>query len=168
MNANPPGYGKVLKRDSLRPVYPLSPLAGCPNFRIPTAYYSVISAKLSTLSARSKSTSEIPMYSKPLRSLRKWGTNVYGLSNSPVFKKPSTELILPPSNRYTMYCLWLSVTFKTDSPTKLDQQLMAEDEQLFQQLWRTYFKTIAIKERINPKLHRQNLPVRFWKYLTEK
>ena len=51
---------------------------------------------------------------------------------------------------------------------KLDQQLMAEDEQLFQQLWRTYFKTIAIKERINPKLHRQNLPVRFWKYLTEK
>ena len=91
--------------------------AGCPNFRIPTAYYSVISAKLSTLSARSKSTSEIPMYSKPLRSLRKWGTNVYGLSNSPVFKKPSTELILPPSNRYTMYCLWLSVTFKTDSPT---------------------------------------------------
>ena len=74
-------------------------------------------AGLSTLSARSKSTSEIPMYSKPLRSLRKWGTNVYGLSNSPVFKKPSTELILPPSNRYTMYCLWLSVTFKTDSPT---------------------------------------------------
>ena len=67
---------------------PVSPLAGCPNFRIPTAYYSVISAKLSTLSARSKSTSEIPMYSKPLRSLRKWGTNVYGLSNSPVFKKP--------------------------------------------------------------------------------
>ena len=117
MNTKSSGYGKVLKRDSLRPAYPLSPLAGCPNFRIPTAYYSVISAKLSTLPARSKSTSEIPMYSKPLRSLRKWGTNVYGLSNSPVFKKPSTELILPPSNRYTMYCLWLSVTFKTDSPT---------------------------------------------------
>ena len=56
-------------------------------------------------------------FGDPVRSLRKWGTNVYGLSNSPVFKKPSTELILPPSNRYTMYCLWLSVTFKTDSPT---------------------------------------------------
>lgn len=48
---------------------------------------------------------------------KKVGNDVYGLSNSPVFKKPSTELILPPSNRYTMYCLWLSVTFKTDSPT---------------------------------------------------
>ena len=79
---------RVLKRDSLRPVYPLSPLAGCPNFRIPTAYYSVISVKLSMRLARSKSTSEIPMYSKPLKSLRKWVTNVYGLSNSPVFKKP--------------------------------------------------------------------------------
>lgn len=51
---------------------------------------------------------------------------------------------------------------------KLDNRLMAEEEQLFQKLWKTYFKSIAIKERINPKLHRQNLPVRFWKYLTEK
>jgi len=35
-------------------------------------------------------------------------------------------------------------------------------------MWKEYFKTIAIKERINPKLHRQHLPVRFWKYMTEK
>lgn len=51
---------------------------------------------------------------------------------------------------------------------KLDASLMSEDEQLFQKLWKTYFKSISIKERTNPKLHRQNLPVRFWKYLTEK
>jgi len=51
---------------------------------------------------------------------------------------------------------------------KLRESLMAEDEKLFQQLWQTYFRSIAIKERINPKLHKQNLPVRFWKYLTEK
>ncbi|MEI3155333.1 MAG: TIGR03915 family putative DNA repair protein [Odoribacter sp.] len=51
---------------------------------------------------------------------------------------------------------------------KLDSSLMAKDEPLFQQLWKTYFKSIGIKERINPKLHRQHLPVRFWKYLTEK
>ncbi len=51
---------------------------------------------------------------------------------------------------------------------KLDPSLMDKDEQLFQQLWQQYFKSIAIKERINPKLHRQNLPRRFWKYLTEK
>jgi probable DNA metabolism protein len=51
---------------------------------------------------------------------------------------------------------------------KLDEALMAEDEKLFQQLWKTYFKSMAIKERINPKLHRQLLPKRYWKYLTEK
>ena len=50
----------------------------------------------------------------------------------------------------------------------LDESLMAEDEKLFQKLWKTYFKSIAIKERTNPRLHKQNMPVRFWKYLTEK
>jgi probable DNA metabolism protein len=51
---------------------------------------------------------------------------------------------------------------------KLNEQLMAEDEKLFQDLWKGYFTSMTIKERINPKLHRQNLPVRYWKYLTEK
>jgi len=46
--------------------------------------------------------------------------------------------------------------------------LMAEDENLFQQMWKAYFKSMTIKERINPKLHRQNMPRRFWRYLTEK
>lgn len=50
----------------------------------------------------------------------------------------------------------------------LSEDLMSHDEKLFQQLWKEYFQSITIRERINPKLHRQNLPVRFWKYLTEK
>lgn len=51
---------------------------------------------------------------------------------------------------------------------KLDEELMAEDEKLFQKLWKAYFKSLTIKERINPKLQRQHLPKRYWKYLTEK
>jgi len=51
---------------------------------------------------------------------------------------------------------------------KMDTSLMAEDEKLFQQMWKAYFKSMTIKERINPKLHRQNMPRRFWRYLTEK
>ena len=50
----------------------------------------------------------------------------------------------------------------------LDETLMDKDERLFQQLWKTYFKAICIKERINPKKHKQDMPVRYWKYLTEK
>ena len=51
---------------------------------------------------------------------------------------------------------------------KLDESLMAEDEKLFQDLWKGYFKALTIKERINPRLQRQHMPVRFWRYLTEK
>ncbi len=51
---------------------------------------------------------------------------------------------------------------------KVDEKLLAEDEKLFQQLWKNYFKALTIKERINPSLHRKNMPRRFWKYLTEK
>ncbi len=50
---------------------------------------------------------------------------------------------------------------------KLKPEQMDADEQLYQQMWKNYFKTMAIKERINPKLQRQHMPVRFWKYLTE-
>jgi probable DNA metabolism protein len=51
---------------------------------------------------------------------------------------------------------------------KLDEKLMAEDEKLFQDLWKGYFKSMTIKERINLKLQRQHMPERYWKYLTEK
>lgn len=51
---------------------------------------------------------------------------------------------------------------------KLDEALMAEDEQKFQQLWKAYYKSMTIKERINPQLHNRLLPKRYWKYLTEK
>ena len=51
---------------------------------------------------------------------------------------------------------------------KLNESMMAEDEKQFQQLWKAYFNSMTIKERINPKLHRQHLPKRYWKYLTEK
>lgn len=51
---------------------------------------------------------------------------------------------------------------------KLDESLMAEDEKLFQELWKGYFKSMTIKERLNLKLQRQHMPKRFWKYLTEK
>ena len=63
------------------------------------------------------------------------------------------------------------ITFTDDDRLlggRLDESLMAEDEQLFQDLWRGYFKAMSIKERINLRKQRQDMPVRFWQYLTEK
>jgi probable DNA metabolism protein len=54
------------------------------------------------------------------------------------------------------------------STGRLTDAQAAEDEKVFRQLWKGYFKAIAIKERINPKLHQQFLPKRFWKFLPEK
>lgn len=51
---------------------------------------------------------------------------------------------------------------------KLTDEMMAEDERLFQMLWKNYLKTLTIRERLNPKLQRQHMPRRFWKFLTEK
>jgi len=45
---------------------------------------------------------------------------------------------------------------------------MDKDEKLFQSMWKEYFKSIAIKERLNLRLHRQHMPARFWKYMPEK
>jgi probable DNA metabolism protein len=49
----------------------------------------------------------------------------------------------------------------------LDDGMMAEDEKLYEELWKGYFNAVTIKERINPRLQRQHLPRRFWKYLPE-
>jgi len=51
---------------------------------------------------------------------------------------------------------------------RIKQALLAQDEALFQQLWQNYFQALTIEERLNLKLHRRNMPTRFWKYLTEK
>lgn len=44
----------------------------------------------------------------------------------------------------------------------------SEKEIGIQNLWKDYFKTIAIKNRYNPKLQRKIMPVRYWKHLIEK
>lgn len=64
------------------------------------------------------------------------------------------------------------VTFEEQLPHlisgKLDEALLEKDEKLFQDLWRTYFKAICIRERLNPRKHKKDMPVRYWKYMTEK
>lgn len=64
------------------------------------------------------------------------------------------------------------VTFSADNPIAktglLDKSIMDADEQLFQSLWKTYYKSISIESRRNHRKMKQDMPVRFWKHLTEK
>lgn len=43
-----------------------------------------------------------------------------------------------------------------------------ETETIYQQLWRQYFKSVNIEARKNTKLHIQQMPRRYWKYMPEK
>ncbi|MDF3078454.1 MAG: hypothetical protein K0S09_2343 [Sphingobacteriaceae bacterium] len=43
-----------------------------------------------------------------------------------------------------------------------------EDEDLYQTLWKDYFKSVNIGARKNTRLHLRHVPKRYWKHLTEK
>ena len=51
---------------------------------------------------------------------------------------------------------------------RLNDEVLSDDDHLLQDLWRTYFKAICIKERMNPRKQLQDMPRRYWRYLTEK
>lgn len=48
------------------------------------------------------------------------------------------------------------------------EESFVQSEQLYQDLWREYFKHVNIIERKNTKLHLMHVPRRYWKHLTEK
>lgn len=43
----------------------------------------------------------------------------------------------------------------------------SQEEKEYQELWKQFYKTIAIKERINHKLRRNLMPKRYWSNMTE-
>ena len=49
-----------------------------------------------------------------------------------------------------------------------DLEGLEEKDTQYQELWKEFFNTIAIPGRINPKLQRRLMPVRYWRYLPEK
>ena len=69
----------------------------------------------------------------------------------------------------------IRITFEDESKVpfsltvgKLNADVLSSDDELFQQLWRTYFKAICIRERLNPKKQVSDMPRRYWRYMTEK
>lgn len=43
----------------------------------------------------------------------------------------------------------------------------AEEDKMYQSLWKTFYDTIAIKERYNPRCRMGHMQKRYWKHLTE-
>jgi probable DNA metabolism protein len=63
------------------------------------------------------------------------------------------------------------VEFETPTPqrrTDISATVLDEREPLFKLLWQSYFDHVNIPERKNMKLHRRHMPLRYWRYLSEK
>lgn len=58
---------------------------------------------------------------------------------------------------------WFITDIDSNQSFSLDKE-----ELYYQNLWKEYFKSIAIKNRINKKLQKRNMPMRYWHYLIEK
>ena len=50
----------------------------------------------------------------------------------------------------------------------LPELVRDEHELVYQDLWQTYFNSVNIPERKNSKLHLRHVPLRYWRYLSEK
>lgn len=62
---------------------------------------------------------------------------------------------------------WYITPFQGTQLPDGSEMIRSEDEHSCQELWRTYFDHIAIKERINPRCQKNFMPQRYWKNLTE-
>ncbi|MGB4658842.1 MAG: TIGR03915 family putative DNA repair protein [Mobilitalea sp.] len=60
---------------------------------------------------------------------------------------------------------WILAEVPEIDQAKLEDITLQEDE--YRELWKAFFDHIVIKERINPKLQRNNLPLRFRGNMTE-
>jgi len=58
---------------------------------------------------------------------------------------------------------WIISEFTANQVIAFDK-----DEQNVQNLWKQFFDSITIKDKINPRLQKQFMPKRYWKYLIEK
>ncbi len=54
------------------------------------------------------------------------------------------------------------------APKSNSNNIFQEEEVLYQELWKKYFKHTNIESRKNTDLHIRHVPKRYWKYLTEK
>lgn len=59
---------------------------------------------------------------------------------------------------------WIITTFKKDKYLEFN---IRDKQEEYENLWKEYFKSAAIEDRLNPKAQRRSMPIRYHKHLTE-
>lgn len=83
---------------------------------------------------------------------------------------PNQNLILHDKSRNLVFLY--SIKSKnnyeiTSVPNNIKIPTFSEEEKQFQKLWKTFFNTVSISERVNPRLQMQFMPKKYWQDLVE-
>ncbi len=79
---------------------------------------------------------------------------------------PTQNFIIHDKNRNIAF-LYNTNEYVIRDASSLLLPNISEEEKKYQMLWKTFFDTIAIKERTNPRLQMQFMPKKYWQDLTE-
>ncbi|MFR2534833.1 MAG: TIGR03915 family putative DNA repair protein [Clostridia bacterium] len=83
-------------------------------------------------------------------------------------KRLPTQNFLIHDKKRELCFIYDTQQYKILSSIDLTIPPITEEEAYYQQLWKTFFKTIAIPERKNPRLQMQYMPKKYWQDLIEK
>lgn len=79
---------------------------------------------------------------------------------------PTQNFIIHDKNRNIAF-IYNTKEYEIIDSSNLSIPTISENEKKYQELWSIFFKTIAIKERTNPKLQMQYIPKKYWQDLIE-
>lgn len=80
---------------------------------------------------------------------------------------PKQNLILHDKNRNIAFLYNSKEYTIIDVSNQILNPTITENERQYQSLWKTFFKTITIKERTNPRCQMQYMPKKYWQDLVE-
>lgn len=84
-----------------------------------------------------------------------------------VRRLPTQNFIIQDKNRNLAF-FYNTKEYQIIDSSSFVLPTISEEEKKYQQLWRTFFETIAIKERTNSRLQMQYMPKKYWQDLIEK
>ena len=89
------------------------------------------------------------------------------IANHFIVRLPNQNFIIHDKNRNIAMLYNQKNSCIIEVPKDFKISKISEKELDFQSLWKTFFNTIAIKERKNPKLQMQYMPKKYWQDLVE-
>lgn len=95
--------------------------------------------------------------------------NVIGILAYHFKNRLSNESWIIKDTKRNIYALYdtKKVIYLTDEDIIKLNLNISSNEELMEDLWKTFFKTVAIKERYNPKCQMNFMPKKYWKNMLE-